>query len=84
MHCNARVINADRGYDSERHRRALRNRGIEPVMAEHGTEHGSDLGKYRWVVERAHAWHVTLAVPPQFTSSEPCRHLCFFLSPVAP
>jgi transposase len=50
------VIYADRGYNSERHRRALRNRGIEPVIAKHRTEHRSDLGKYHWVVERTHAW----------------------------
>ncbi|MDN8077643.1 IS5-like element IS402 family transposase, partial [Burkholderia vietnamiensis] len=51
-----RVVYADRGYDSERHRRALRDRGIEPVIAKRRTEHGSGLGKYRWVVERTHAW----------------------------
>ncbi|WP_176025913.1 transposase, partial [Burkholderia vietnamiensis] len=51
-----RVVYADRGYDSERHRRALRDRGIEPVIAKRRTEHGSGLGKYRWVVERMHAW----------------------------
>ncbi|MBN3818048.1 transposase [Paraburkholderia sp. Se-20369] len=51
-----RVVYADRGYDAERHRRALRKRGIEPVIAERRTEHGSGLGKYRWVVERRHAW----------------------------
>ncbi|PAJ86091.1 IS5 family transposase [Burkholderia ubonensis] len=50
------VVYADRGYDSERHRRALRNRGIEPVIAKRRTEHGSGLGKYRWVIERTHAW----------------------------
>jgi transposase len=37
------VIYADRGYDSERHR-------------EHRAEHGSARAKYRWVVERTHAW----------------------------
>ncbi len=51
-----RVVYADRGYDSERHRQALRNRGIEPVIAKRRTEHGSGLGKYRWVVERSHSW----------------------------
>jgi transposase len=51
-----RVVYADRGYDSERHRRALRNRGIEPVIARRRTEHASGLGKHRWVVERTHAW----------------------------
>lgn len=51
-----RVVYADRGYGSERHRKALRNRGIEPVIAKRRIEHGSGLGKYRWVVERTHAW----------------------------
>jgi len=26
------------------------------VIAKRRTEHGSGLGKYRWVVERSHAW----------------------------
>ncbi|WP_321895456.1 IS5 family transposase [Paraburkholderia heleia] len=50
------VIYADRGYDSEPHRQQLRARGIEPVIARRRTEHGSGLGKFRWVVERTHAW----------------------------
>src|SRR6195952_5716781 len=50
------VVFADRGYDSEAHRRKLRDRGIKPVLAKRRTEHGSGLGKYRWVVERTHAW----------------------------
>ena len=44
------VVYADRGYDSEAHRRRLRERGIKPVLAKRRTEHGSGLGKYRWVV----------------------------------
>jgi transposase len=51
-----KVIYADRGYDSEPHRRKLRERGIKPVIARRRTEHGSGLGKFRWVVERTHAW----------------------------
>src|SRR5476649_647199 len=50
------VVYADRGYDSEAHRRRLCERGIKPVLAKRRTEHGSGLGKYRWVVERTHAW----------------------------
>jgi len=50
------VVFADRGYDSEAHRQKLRDRGIKPVLARRRTEHGSGLGKYRWVVERTHAW----------------------------
>jgi transposase len=31
-------------------------RGIRPVIARRYTEHGSGLGRYRWVVERTFAW----------------------------
>ena len=51
-----KVICADRGYDSESHRQTLPERGIKPVIARRRTEHGSGLGKFRWVVERTHAW----------------------------
>jgi transposase len=47
---------ADRGYDSDRHRRLLRERGIKPVIARRQTKHGSGLGRHRWVVERTFAW----------------------------
>ena len=47
---------ADRGYDSNPHRRRLRQRGIKPVIARRNTKHGSGLGRYRWVVERTFAW----------------------------
>jgi transposase len=50
-----RVI-ADRGYDHDKYRRLLWQRGITPVIARRGTEHGSGLGRYRWVVERTFAW----------------------------
>lgn len=46
----------DRGYDSERHRQALCNRGIEPMIARHRAECGSDLGECRWIFECTHAW----------------------------
>ena len=51
-----KVIYADRGYDSESHRERLRDRGIKPVIAKRRTEHGSGLGKFRWVVDRTHSW----------------------------
>jgi transposase len=51
-----KLIYADRGYDSDPHRQVLRQRGITPVIARRRTEHGSQLGKFRWVVERTHAW----------------------------
>jgi transposase len=49
-------VQGDRGYDSEPHRKQLRDRGIEPVLAKRNTEHGSGMGVYRWVVERTLAW----------------------------
>lgn len=30
--------------------------GITPVLARRNTEHGSGLGRYRWVVERTISW----------------------------
>jgi transposase len=47
---------ADRGYDHDKYRRALRRRGVTPVVARRGIEHGSGLGRFRWVVERTFAW----------------------------
>ena len=46
----------DRGYDYRSHRRKLRQRGIRPLVARRDTEHGSGLGRFRWVVERTFAW----------------------------
>jgi transposase len=51
-----RRVQGDRAYDSEPHRRELRRRHIEPVLAKRNTEHGSGLGVFRWVVERTNAW----------------------------
>jgi transposase len=45
------LVLADRGYDHDKHRRLLWARGIKPVIA----EHGSNLGRLRWVVERGFA-----------------------------
>ena len=46
----------DRGYDHDKHRRLVRARGIKPVIARRNTEHGSGLGRHRWVVERTLSW----------------------------
>ncbi len=46
----------DRGYDSAANRLILRWLGIEPFIAKRNTEHGSGLGKVRYVVERTNAW----------------------------
>jgi len=47
---------ADRGYDHDKYRRELRRRGIGSDIARRQTEHGSGLGRLRWVVERTFAW----------------------------
>jgi transposase len=47
---------ADRGYDHDKYRRQLWRRGVKPMIARRQTEHGSGLGRWRWVVERAFAW----------------------------
>lgn len=49
------VVLADRGYDHDKYRRLLWARGIKPVIARRQTEHGSGLGRERWVVERGFA-----------------------------
>ena len=46
------AVYADRGYDHDKYRRQVRDKGITPVIARRGTEHGSGLGVHRWVVEQ--------------------------------
>ena len=46
----------DRGYDSEPLRKLLRWLGIVPELAARNTDHGSGMGKTRWVVERTNAF----------------------------
>jgi transposase len=50
-----RVI-ADRGYDHDKYRRELRRRGLAHRIARRGGDHGSGLGRERWVVKRTFAW----------------------------
>jgi len=50
-------VYADRAYDAEEKiRQPLRGLGIIPKIARRNTEHGSGLGKIRWVVEAAFSW----------------------------
>ena len=49
-------VTADRGYDHDKYRRLVWERGVKPVIARRQTEHGTGLGRYRWVVERTFAW----------------------------
>jgi transposase len=50
------LVLADCGYDHDKYRRELWKRGVKPMIARRGTEHGSTLGRKRWVVERTFAW----------------------------
>jgi IS5 family transposase len=52
-----RDLYADRGYDHDKYRKAVRAKGIRPHIARRGTPHGSRLGVVRWVVERTIAWY---------------------------
>jgi transposase len=47
---------ADRGYDHDKYRRLVWKRGVKPVIARRQAEHGTGLGRHRWVVERTFAW----------------------------
>ncbi len=48
---------ANRAYDAEdKIRKPLRARGIKPLIAKRNTDHGSGLGRYRYVVEAAFDW----------------------------
>lgn len=48
---------ADRAYDAEEKiRQPLRQRNVMPQIARRNAEHGSGLGKYRYVVEAAFDW----------------------------
>ena len=49
-----RHLYADRGYHHETYRDQVRALQITPHIARRGTEHGSELGVYRWVVENRH------------------------------
>ncbi|CRK57747.1 Mobile element protein [Alloactinosynnema sp. L-07] len=44
-------IHVDRAYDDNKYRKLVRAKGIEPVIARRGVDHGV----YRWVVEGAFA-----------------------------
>ena len=47
---------ADRDYDHDKYRRLVWKRGVKPLIARRQTEHGSGLGRHRWVVEGTFAW----------------------------
>jgi IS5 family transposase len=49
-------LHADKSYDFPRCRKVLRKRGIAARIARRGVDSSEKLGRYRWVVERTHAW----------------------------
>jgi len=49
-------VHGDKGYDSNKHRLALQQRGIIPRLGRRRIDKGKRLGKHRWVVERTLAW----------------------------
>jgi transposase len=65
-------VTGDRAYDYPSRRRELRQRGIKAEIARRNTEHGSALGRYRWVVERTFAW--LLQFKRLLVRYEPRRH----------
>ena len=50
------VALGDRAYGTPKNIASCRVRGIFPLLARIGTEHGSSLGVLRWVVESCLAW----------------------------
>jgi len=50
------LVQGDRAYDSQPHRRALKTLGMDSLLAKRNTDNGSGLGRTRWVVERTLAW----------------------------
>jgi len=44
------------GYDHDKYRWLAWQRGVKPLIAHCQIEHGSGLGRHRWVVERTFAW----------------------------
>jgi IS5 family transposase len=49
-------LHADKGYDFQRCRQALRKRHIKPRIARRRIDSSARLGRHRWVVERTLSW----------------------------
>ena len=49
-------LHADKAYDSQKNRAALRRRHIIPRIARRLIDSSERLGRYRWVAERTFAW----------------------------
>ena len=49
-------VHADKAYDIPRCRQWLQQHGMKCRIARKGIESSERLGRWRWVVERTHAW----------------------------
>ena len=58
--CRPDKLHADKAYDSRRCRNECRKRGIKARIARKGQDSSQRLGRYRWIVERTHAWMARL------------------------
>jgi DDE family transposase len=68
----------DRAYDAQaKVRPALRDRGIQPLIAKHNTEHGSGLGKHRGIVEGVFAWLFKQHLSVRFEKRDDTLHFSF-------
>ena len=72
-----RLVQGDRGYDSQPHRDQLWSRGIASQLAKRGRPHGSGLGRTRWVVERTLAWLHRFRRRAVRYERRPCVHEAF-------
>ena len=50
-------LHGDKGYDYERCREAVRQRGMTPRIGRRGVESTQKLGQHRWAVERTMSWY---------------------------
>ena len=50
------IFQGDRAYGSAENVAETRKRGVKPLLARPHTDHGSGLGRRRYVVERTLAW----------------------------
>jgi transposase len=75
------AVYADRAYDSQPAREILRWLGIKPFLAKRRSEHGSGLGKHRWVVERTIGWfHQLRRLRVRYDRRDDIHHAFFKLA----
>ena len=73
------TVIADRGYDHDKYRRLVWQRGIKPVIARRQTEHGSGLGTVRWVIERTFGWIARCRRRARDYEATPSSTIAFFV-----